>query len=122
MSRKRVKQINEYLNYINLVLLLGILFLVGNLLLTIRKEKQKVIVKEDGILKVYVFDDKVFNGYLKDKTVRVISLSPLFLEVMPTGVQASKAGEWKVFSTDGIAEVRSVQEEDKFIKGEKKKD
>lgn len=71
-------------------------------------------------MKVYVFDDKVFNGYLKDKTVRVISLSPLFLEVMPTGVQASKAGEWKVFSTDGIAEVRSVQEEDKFIKGKKK--
>lgn len=122
VSRKSAKKINNLLNWINAFLLLGILLMVGKLFFDSMKRSADtavVLVEENGALKMYVLEDKAFQGYLKNKTVRVISLDPLFLEVLPSGIQVEKQGKWETASYDHMAEIRNIYLPSIFIKGKK---
>jgi hypothetical protein len=78
-----------------------------------------VYVKGGAELRMYVVEDNVFNGYLKDKLVRVISLSPLYLEVLPQNVQVEKDGSWDKEIYDGSAKVKNTQRPFIYIKGKR---
>ncbi|MEM3426843.1 MAG: hypothetical protein QW212_01095 [Nitrososphaerales archaeon] len=122
VSKKSARKINNLLNWVNAFLLLGIMTMVGKLFLDSFREKSSssgtvVLVEENGLVKMYVIEDRAFQGYLNNKMVRVISLNPLFLEVLPAGIQVEKAGRWETVSYDHTAEIRNLYLPQIFIKG-----
>jgi hypothetical protein len=84
-----------------------------------KRKSNVVFVKEGAELRMYVVEDNVFNGYLKNKLVRVISLNPLYLEVLPQSVQLEKNGSWDKEIYDGSAKVKNTQKPFIYIKGKR---
>jgi hypothetical protein len=115
-----VRKINSSLNVFNFLLLIAIVGMLGYMFYENRRgEKKVVFVNENGELKMYVIEDKVFNGYLKDKVVRVISLNPLYLEVLPQNLQVEKDGKWEKEIYNGSAKVRNSSEPYLYLRGKR---
>jgi len=117
------QKVNSFLGVFNFLLLIAIAGMLVYMFYENKKEKRgMVFVKEGDELRIYVVEDEVFNGYLRNRLVRVISLSPLYLEVLPHSVQLEKNGSWDKEIYDGSAKVKNIQQPYIYIKGKKHQD
>jgi len=116
----QAQRVNSFFGVLNFLLLIAIVGMLVYMFYENKKGTRDVVfVKEGAELKMYVVEDNVFNGYLKDKLVRVISLSPLYLEVLPQNVQVERNGSWDKEIYDGSAKVKNVQNPFIYIKGKR---
>jgi hypothetical protein len=119
----QAQRVNSFLGVFNFLLLTAIVGMLAYMFYeNKRRERGMVFVKEGAELKMYVVEDNVFNGYLKNKLVRVMSLSPLYLEILPQNVQVEKNGKWDKEIYDGSAKVKNIQEPFIYIKGKRSQD
>lgn len=115
----RAEKINAFLGVFNFFLLIVIAGMLGYMFYDNRREKgNMVFLKEGDEIKVYVVEDHIFNGYLKDRLVRVISLEPLYLEILPQSVQVGKNGIWNREIYNETAKVKNAQKPFIYIKGQ----
>jgi hypothetical protein len=118
--RVQAQRVNSFLGVFNFLLLITIVGMLAYMFYENGKGRNNMVfVKEGTELRIYVVEDNVFNGYLKNKLVRVVSLNPLYLEILPQNVQVEKNGSWDKEIYDGCAKVKNMQEPFIYIKGKK---
>jgi hypothetical protein len=114
----KAEKINSFLGVFNFFLLIVIAGMLVYMFYDNRRGKGNMVFLEEGDeIKVYVVEDNIFNGYLKNKLVRVISLNPLYLEILPQNVQVGKNGIWNREIYNETAKVKNAQEPFIYIKG-----
>ncbi len=118
----QAQKVNSFLGVFNFLLLIAIVGMLVYMFYENEKEKGRgnmVFIKEGAELKMYVVEDNVLNGYLDNKLVRVISLNPLYLEVLPQNVQIGKNGSWGKEIYNSSAKVKNTQQPFIYIKGKR---
>jgi hypothetical protein len=118
--RVQAQRVNSFLGVFNFLLLITIVGMLVYMFYENKKERRDVVfVKEGDELRIYVVEDNVFNGYLKNRLVRVLSLNPLYLEILPQNVYVEKNGSWGKEIYDDSAKVKNIQQPFIYIKGKK---
>jgi len=114
------QRVNSFLGVFNFLLLVAIMGMLAYMFYEDGRQRRNMVFVEEGKeLRIYVVEDSVFNGYLKDKLVRVISLNPLYLEILPQSMQLEKSGSWDKEIHNGSAKVKNTQKPFIYIKGKK---